>query len=258
MKKLLLSLIAITTMSTAIAQNCTADPQYTVPGVYPDSATGIPVAYVGVPYDETITAITPVDTCVDIIGPPFPCSLVDIDSVVIDVFNGLPTGFTVVAENENSLNFKFLGGTSSCMRITGTATAGQVGSYPLTVSGLTWGTEQSTGTSLSQPFNVDYYTLVIAMPTGVENFSENKFEVKQNIPNPFNNTSQIDYYLPRASNVSINIYNVVGKVITSEKIKAAKGANNYSLNAANFSNGIYFYNLTYNNQTITKRFVVNK
>jgi hypothetical protein len=258
MKKLLISLIALTTMSFAIAQNCTADPQYTAPGVYPDSATGIPVAYVGVAYDETITAVTPVDTCVDIFGPPFPCSIVDIDSVVIDVFNGLPIGFTVVSENENGLNFKFLGGTSSCMRITGTATAGQVGSYPLTVSGLSWGTVQSTGNSLSQPFNVDYYTLEVVMATGVGSFNRNEFEVKQNIPNPFNENSKIEFYLPQASNVNISIYNVLGKVVKAEEILGGTGVNMYSLNAADFSNGIYFYNLTYANQTITKRFVVNK
>ena len=51
---------------------------------------------------------------------------------------------------------------------------------------------------------------------------------------------------------------VLGKTISTEEIQAAKGTNNYSLNAADFSNGVYFYNLTYSNQTITKRFVVNK
>ena len=46
----------------------------------------------------------------------------------------------VVSENQTGLNFVFLGGTASCMLITGTATAGQVGNYPLTVSGLSWAT----------------------------------------------------------------------------------------------------------------------
>jgi hypothetical protein len=254
MKKILLSLIALTTMSFAIAQNCTADPQYTLPGVYPDSATGIPAATVGVAYDETITTITPVDTCIVILFPP--CVLIPIDSVVVDVFTGLPAGFTVVSENESSLNFKFLGGSVSCMRITGTATAGQVGSYPITVSGLSWA--QVLGVPTSQPFNVDYYTLEVVMATGVESFTRNEFEVKQNIPNPFNDNSKIEFYLPQANNVNISIYNVLGKVVKAEEILGGTGVNSYSLNAADFSNGIYFYNLTYGNQTITKRFVVNK
>ena len=254
MKKLLLTLVAITSMSFAIAQNCTADPQYTAPGVYPDSATGLSPAFVGVPYSETITTITPVDTCIVIIIPP--CQLIPIDSVVIDVFTGLPAGFSVVSENQTSLNFVFLGGSSSCMLITGTATVAQVGLYPLTVSGLSWATV--LGVATSQPFNVDYYTLEIVIPTGVESLSGNEFEVKQNIPNPFNNTSKIEYYLPEASNVNLSVYNVLGKMVKSENVKATKGENNFSLNAADFSNGVYFYNLTYANQTITKWFVVNK
>jgi len=254
MKKLLLSLIALTTMSFAIAQNCTADPQYTLPGVYPDSATGISAATVGVAYDETITAITPADTCIVILFPP--CTVIPIDSVVVDVFNGLPPGFTVVSENENSLNFKFLGGSTSCMRITGTATPAQVGSWPITVSGLSWA--QVFGVPTSQPFNVDYYTLEIVSATGVEPLTGSEFQVGQNIPNPFNNTSSIQFYLPQANNVNISIYNVLGKVVKAEAILGGTGGNSYSLNAADFSNGIYFYNLTYANQTITKRFVVNK
>jgi len=254
MKKLLLSMIAIASMSLAIAQNCTADPQYTAPGVYPDSATGLAIAYVGVPYAETITTITPADTCIVIILPP--CQVIPIDSVVIDVFTGLPTGFNVVSENQTSLNFVFAGGSSSCMLITGTATAGQVGFYPLTVSGLSWATV--LGVPTSQPFLVDYYILEIVMPTGVESFSGEEFEIKQNIPNPFSNNSRIEYYLPEASNVSLSVYNVLGKMVKSENVQATKGVNNFSLNAADFSNGVYFYNLTYANQTITKRFIVNK
>jgi Secretion system C-terminal sorting domain len=254
MKNFLLSLIALVSMNIAIAQNCTADPQYTAPGVYPDSATNLPVAVVGVPYDETITTITPVDTCIVLIFPP--CTVIPIDSVVIDVFSGLPAGFNVVSENETSLNFVFLGGSSSCMRITGTATAGQVGTYPLTVSGLSWATV--LGVPTSQPFNVDYYFIEIVMPTGVESFDENKFEVSQNRPNPVNNISQIEYNLPQAEKVTLNIFNVLGKTMNTIELSGNKGVNQYSLDASNLSNGIYFYSLSYLDNTITKRFVVNK
>ncbi len=254
MKKLLLSLIAVFTMSFAIAQNCTPDGQYTLPGVYPDSATGLAIATVGVPYSETITTVTPVDTCIVIILPP--CTTVPIDSVIVDVVTGLPPGFTVVSENESSLPFKFLGGSSSCMLITGTAAPGDEGIYPLNVTGLSWAT--LLGVPTSQPFVVDWYQIEVVSATGVRALTGDNFQVRQNIPNPFNNTSNIEFYLPNANNVSISIYNVLGKTVKTEEIQAAKGTNNYSLNATDFSNGVYFYNLTYSNQTITKRFVVNK
>lgn len=254
MKKILLSLIALLAVNIVIAQNCTPDPQYTAPGVYPDSATGLPPAYVGVPYDVTITEVVPVDTCIVLIFPP--CTVIPIDSVVVDNFTGLPAGFTVVSENQSNLNFTFLGGTSSCMRITGTATAGQVGTYPLTVSGLSWATVFSVPTS--QPFSVDYYSITVLNPSGINSFSGDNLQVNQNTPNPFNNTSSIEFYLPTNENVNISINNVVGKEIRNENISGKNGSNNYLLNATDFSNGVYFFSLTYLNQTITKKFVVNK
>jgi hypothetical protein len=256
MKKILLSLIAIVTLSFAMAQNCIPDPQYTLPGVYPDSATGLAVATVGVPYSETITAVTPVDTCVQVLPLPFPCTLTPIDSVVVDSIYGLPPGFTVVSENENNLNFYFFGGTSSCMLVTGTASPGDEGTYPLYVSGLSWG--QVAGVPTSQPFVVDWYQIEVVSATGIEALTGNDFQVRQNIPNPFSNTSNVEFYLPQAENVNINIYNTLGKIIKAENIQAVKGTNSYLLNAADFSNGVYFYNLIYLDQTITRRFVVNK
>ena len=254
MKKTLLSLIALVAVNFAIAQNCTPDPQYTNSGVYPDSATGLPPAYVGVPYDVTITEVVPVDSCILVIFPP--CTVIPIDSVVIDNFTGLPSGFTVVSENKINLNYVFLGGTTSCMRITGTAIAGQEGVYPLTVSGLSWGTLLGVPTSL--PFSVNYYSIEVLNTTGINSFTGENLQVNQNTPNPFYNHSSIEYYLPTNENVNITINDVVGKIVRNEQISGKKGSNNYTLDATDFPNGVYFYRLTYLNQTITKKFVVNK
>jgi len=254
MKKTLLFLIALVAVNFIIAQNCTPDPQYTTPGVYPDSATGLPPAYVGVPYDVTITEIVPVDTCIVLIFPP--CTVLPIDSVVVDTYSGLPPGFNMVSMNETNLNFIFPGGATSCMRITGTANPGDEGSYPITVSGLSWATV--LGVPTSQPFTVDYYTIEVLNPTEIISFSGENLQVNQNSPNPFNYSSNIEYYLPQDGNVKISIYNVVGKEIKTESFWGRKGNNNYLLSATDFSNGVYFYSMTYTGQTITKRFVVNK
>jgi len=246
--------MASLTMAFASGQNCTADPQYTIPGIYPDSTTGLAPAIVGVPYSETITAITPVDTCIVILFPP--CTVLPVDSVVVDVATGLPPGFTVVSETENSLPFKFLGGSTSCMLITGTASPGDEGIYPLNVTGLSWATV--FGVPTSQPFVVDWYQIEIIAPTNVGTLDRNKFQVKQNIPNPFNYKSKIEFYIPYTDITTIKIYNVLGDELKSEEIQALRGINNYSLHASDFTNGIYFYKLSYSEQTITKRFVVNK
>ena len=254
MKKTLLFLIALISINVLVAQNCTPNAAYTAAGVYPDSATNLAVAYVGIPYSQTLTAVTPADTCIVLIFPP--CTVLPIDSVVVSTVTGLPSGFTIKSMNESALPFKFLGGTSSCMIITGTATAGQVGNYPIAVSGLSWATV--FGVATSQPFNVNYYTLKIVMPTGINELSNNTFTVSQNSPNPFSLYSNIDFVIPTPGKVNIQVRNILGDLVFSDSKSVQKGTNNYQLNALALNNGVYFYQFSYGENVVTKRFIVNK
>ena len=61
MKKTLLTLALAFAFIVAQAQ-CTPDAQFSLPGIYPDSATGLPNAIVGQAYNEVITIIAPLDT----------------------------------------------------------------------------------------------------------------------------------------------------------------------------------------------------
>jgi len=259
MKKTLLSLLAIVAItSTIVAQNCAPDGQYTAPGVYPDSATNLPTAYVGQPYSEVITAVTPADTCIVIAFPP--CTTVPIDSVIVTSVTGLPPGFTIVSENENALPFKFLGGTSSCMLITGNPTVLDTGNYPISVNGTTYATV--FGLTQTQPFDVNYYFIDIVDTTGstvsVNEFAENKFAITQNYPNPFSHISTIEFNTPTAEVVELTVFNLLGKIVKTEKISTNSGKNTYTLNASDYENGVYFYQLSYQTEKITKRFIVNK
>lgn len=258
MKKILLSLSVIVFASLSLlAQNCTPDPQFTIPGVYPDSVTNLPTAYVGTPYNEVITAVTPADTCIVIVFPP--CTTVPIDSVVVTSVTGLPAGFSIVSMNENALPFKFLGGTSSCMLITGNPVASDTGSYPIFVSGTSYATV--FGLTQTQPFDVNYYVINIVDTSGtvgIQDFSANIFQINQNFPNPFNAKSTIEYYLPTSAPATISITNVLGEVISSETLGTVQGINRYTLDASKLGNGVYFYQINYQNQKITKRFIVNK
>ena len=67
MKKSLFILLFVFGAVYANAQ-CTPDPQFVSPGIYPDTATGLDPAYVGQSYNQNITIITPTDTVVDVLG----------------------------------------------------------------------------------------------------------------------------------------------------------------------------------------------
>lgn len=252
MKKLLLSIVALAAFTAISAQNCTPDPLYTEPGVYPDSATNLPPATVGVPYSETITAVTPADTCVVILFPP--CTVVPIDSVVVESVTGLPPGLSIVAENQSQLNFIFLGGTSSCMLISGVPTT--EGTYPIQVHGTTYATVFNL--TQTEPFDVNYYSITVLPAVGVDELSTSQFDVKQNSPNPFSVSSIFKYNTPTAGAVNIEIKNILGETISSVSTLSKQGRNEYLLNANEYSNGVYFFQITYNNSVVTKRFIVNK
>ncbi|MEE9429470.1 MAG: LamG-like jellyroll fold domain-containing protein [Melioribacteraceae bacterium] len=75
------------------------------------------------------------------------------------------------------------------------------------------------------------------------------FQLHQNYPNPFNPSTTITYSIPKASKVSLVIYDILGKVVTKliNNSKVATGNYNFqfstsSLNS-NLTSGVYFYRL---------------
>ncbi|MDO8548776.1 MAG: T9SS type A sorting domain-containing protein [Ignavibacteria bacterium] len=69
--------------------------------------------------------------------------------------------------------------------------------------------------------------------------------LNQNYPNPFNPVTNISFALPSKSNVSLEIYNLVGqKVMTLVQGNLEKGPYSYTVDASNLSSGIYIYSLS--------------
>jgi hypothetical protein len=78
------------------------------------------------------------------------------------------------------------------------------------------------------------------------------FSLSQNYPNPFNPTTRIEYSLPKAANVKITVYNLLGEVV-KVLYNDFNVAGSYSLywNAddiagAKLTSGVYFYELKAN------------
>jgi hypothetical protein len=71
-----------------------------------------------------------------------------------------------------------------------------------------------------------------------------EFGLNQNYPNPFNSATTVQFVLPRASDVILEIFDVTGrKVITLINEKLSAGSHKINWNAAELASGIYYYRL---------------
>lgn len=97
------------------------------------------------------------------------------------------------------------------------------------------------------------------MSTENENTGRNTdtFSSFQNFPNPFNPSTEISYYLPGVSFVTLKVFDVLGKEI-STLISEVKPAGTYKIkfDAERLGSGIYFYQLIAENFIDTRKMVI--
>lgn len=227
MKKLLLLLAFAFVGAMSANAQCTPDPQYTTPGIYPDSATGMAPACVGQAYSQLITNVVPQDTCVVII-PGFPCQTVTIDSIVIIDFQGLPASMTYACSSSLGTNCSFPGGEAGCAIITGTPTVGEIGTHPLTI------TVSVYAGGLSQQEVIDWYFIEVndCNPTGI---SENALAGLALYPNPAENMITIE----GVNSDVVTITDLNGKTLM---VVETNNSNKVEINISTLDNGIYIAN----------------
>ena len=100
-----------------------------------------------------------------------------------------------------------------------------------------------------------YYDLSNEVIIGVPQ----QFNLLQNFPNPFNPTTKINFDLPVASKISLEVFDISGKLVSilADGFTNA-GYHSIELNASGLSSGIYFYRLTAGEFISTKRMMLIK
>jgi uncharacterized delta-60 repeat protein len=86
-----------------------------------------------------------------------------------------------------------------------------------------------------------------------------EFFLYQNYPNPFNPSTVISWQLPVASQVSLKIYDILGREVAT-LVNEEKPAGSYEVkfNASNLASGIYFYQFKASQFVSTKKLVLIK
>jgi hypothetical protein len=89
------------------------------------------------------------------------------------------------------------------------------------------------------------------------NLTAQEFSLSQNYPNPFNPSTSISFKLSASSFVSLKIFDLLGREVTtivSEQLSAGDHLRQW--NAVNIPSGIYFYRLQNGSFTETKKLVL--
>ncbi len=110
------------------------------------------------------------------------------------------------------------------------------------------------------PSNV-YYNMqsLITGITQINNSIPGSFKLSQNYPNPFNPTTNIEFSLPNSSLVKLVVFDILGREIgtlINEQLKA--GVYKADWNAANHPSGVYFYKITAEGFSETKKMLLVK
>jgi hypothetical protein len=88
-----------------------------------------------------------------------------------------------------------------------------------------------------------------------------KFELSQNYPNPFNPATRISYSIPEKSFVTLKIYDILGKevsTIINRELESGVYEIEFNTNQYSLTSGIYFYSLKAGNFTSTKKMILTK
>jgi hypothetical protein len=117
----------------------------------------------------------------------------------------------------------------------------------------------------SSSSNMSIYTAIVDFPTNVNQISgivPEKYSLEQNYPNPFNPETKIKFSIPETQAVTLQVYNVQGKMV-AELLNGStltSGSYEVNFNSTNFnlSSGTYYYTLKTDKFTQTKKLTIVK
>lgn len=136
---------------------------------------------------------------------------------------------------------------------------------------ITTGTQVEVGAGFDELIGVLYYSfsnfkLVPRKDDDFVNYSSvndgsmpNEFALSQNYPNPFNPSTTINYSIPEAGYVSLQIYNVLGEVVrTLVDREQSPGEYKVYFNARDLPSGVYFYSIRSGSYAQVKKMMLLK
>jgi hypothetical protein len=95
-------------------------------------------------------------------------------------------------------------------------------------------------------------------PVGVSEITKSSsFSMSQNFPNPFNGSTRFELNLKNNADVTVEVYNVLGKLVKSMNLTdLTAGINTVTLDLAGLNSGLYTYSVTVGSEKLTRTLMV--
>ena len=111
-------------------------------------------------------------------------------------------------------------------------------------------------------FDISNTNFTITTVSGISNQGSEPytFKLSQNYPNPFNPSTMISFIIPQKSRVTLNIYDVNGKLVSKiiDNEMKTEGKYTYEFDGNTLSSGMYYYKLSAGSFTETKKMILLK
>lgn len=227
MKKKLLLLLFLAGVLNASSQVCIPEWIGTGSGISPDTTTNLPVGYVNQPYDVTFQFKVPKKA-------PFGTDSIDIDRIELTGVTGLNSIPSSVSffYNCNPGDCSFKADSVGCVRLQGTAT--QAGVYALVIEANVY-----ISPSFFIPFPTPGYDITIYQNVGITEVEETGFQVSEIFPNPSNDLAQLEVTLFEESELTVEIFNLLGQQVSEMSMQGSKEVYLISLPVSALPPGAY-------------------
>ena len=239
---ILTALISGLFLTIQLSAQCTNDPKCTdslEPGEYCPE-TWIPVV-LDVPYDGTITYI---------LASEFEHNgtIYALDSLVIDSVRNVPPGLSY-----NSSANTYVPEIAYCSQLIGTPTLAGVFNMEFYIEPFV---DLGQGT-ISLGHFLDDTSVVITVydPTGINPRQADRFQILPIVPNPFSEITRMSFFTPFEDRVSLQVYNILGKMMYEEIKSVSSGEHQFEFNGGELLPGSYFYRVINSRKIYTGKFI---
>lgn len=251
MKKTLLTLIVLCTAFYAFSQVCrrdsslyTQDTSLISPRPTPPGGTQhtLWAACINQPYEQSITIKVPSTFTFNDIQIP----VTNVSIATSGAITNLPAGITYTCDPPNCV---FNANTLGCVLLSGTPN--NPAQAPKTFEPIIKATIATT----ILPLNIDfpgpiapgtYYLDLLAAGTCSSSASDFSSQINsiKNTPNPFGHQTLIEVRSATTGSFSFEVFNPVGQRIHQQAIILQEGNNQFTFDAGDLANGLYFYTIS--------------